>query len=165
MNDTSKDEKQTIAELVRPSTEGLPIKYELACREADVGMSWAKILGYAVYLDGGIFSVLAGYNYIMNGIDEWHWSGQDSKLYIWLAIACLIYAVISFWASYAILQRKKYASKTVMLAHIILVVFLLVGFFTEDGKGLAIVGIPVLIFLFLINKEYFDQRKNIFILD
>ncbi|MEE3496991.1 MAG: zinc ribbon domain-containing protein, partial [Butyrivibrio sp.] len=59
IDDNAKVCPECNAELIeRPNTIGMPISYELACREAEKGVKWAKFLAYGFFLFSGILSLV-----------------------------------------------------------------------------------------------------------
>lgn len=71
IDDKAKDCPECNAELIeRPNTIGMPISYELACREAEKGVKWAKFLAYGFFLFSGILSLVVVAFFINQGVAD-----------------------------------------------------------------------------------------------
>ena len=163
IDDNAKVCPECNAELIeRPNTIGMPISYELACREAEKGVKWAKFLAYGFFLFSGILSLVVVAFFINQGVAD-----EYSLLFLLEGIFCVVYAVTCFLASYSIIKRKKHTKIMVVTPVIVLAVMFLVLYTITGGLAgliIALVGCTIVcLFVIYLNIEYFTDRNDIYI--
>ena len=138
----------------------LPPQYKRACMEADIGVTWAKLLSNGIFLYGGIVWLMSGILFCIDPDKR-----SDSSFSI-ICISIFIRAEVSLIAAYVIIQRKKYAGKVVVISGItsLVLVSLLVIAHVFDVGTMIVIDFPLLVATW-INRKYFKERESVFIYD
>ena len=156
--------KKMVRKLIKKQKrDDLPDKYELATKEADMGMKWADFLSYGVFIFGSVMRlfIFPGMYYDLDSI--WFYE--------------FVHFVVSIWAGVQIIKRAKITARAVLLVYSMTILFNVIEVlsriseydisyvFSNDKIFIVykVVSTLIAIILIKINGNYFSKRHEIFV--